>query len=73
MVSRKEVQAHIQTKLYLTHFDLDVILIDLNGNPCLKIVNRTGIEKVFKSTKAAKSWITRLDNKELCRRVDLIV
>lgn len=66
MISRKQVQAHINSKLYIRHLDLDVFVIDCHT---IKIVGR-GIQKTFKSNRAAKAWVTRIDNAELCKRVD---
>jgi hypothetical protein len=64
--NRKEVQAHVFTKLNIKHLDLDVYTTESG----LRIVGRQGIDKTFTSNRAAKAWVTRLDNQELCRRVD---
>ena len=67
MVSRKKVQAHISSKLYLKHLDLDVFTHD----GVLRIVGR-GIDKTFATDRAAKLWATKLDNQEQCRRANAI-
>jgi hypothetical protein len=66
MVSRKKVQAHISSKLYLKHLDLDVFTQD----GVLRIVGRNGIDKTFATDRAAKLWATKLDNQEQCRRAN---
>ena len=65
MISRKEVQAHITSKLYIRQLDLDVFTT-LEG---LRIIGR-GIDKTFTSNRAAKAFVTRIDNAELYRRAD---
>ena len=67
--NRKEVQAHIFSKLYIRNLGLDVFTVE-NG---LRIVGRNGIDRTFASNRAAKAWATRLDNQEQCRRADALV
>jgi hypothetical protein len=65
MISRKEVQTHISNKPYLRQLDLDVF----KTQDGLRIVGR-GIDKTFATNRGAKTFVTRLNNAELCRRVD---
>ena len=66
MVSRKKVQSHIYSKQYIKHLDLDVFVQD----GMIRIIGKGGIDQRFASDRAAKTWVTKLDNQELCRRAN---
>jgi hypothetical protein len=68
-VSPKEVRAHIQGKSYLKHLDLDVFRTE-DGQ--IQIKGRNGIDETFKTTRAAKLWVSKLDNAELNRRANAV-
>jgi hypothetical protein len=73
VISRKEVEYHIRwNTVYLDHLGLQVFT-DYDTDPekpVLRIEGVNGLVKVFTSSKSAKSWLTREDNKALQARVN---
>jgi hypothetical protein len=71
-VSRKEVEEHIKDNAnHLSHLQLDVFTDYTDfENPVIRIEGLGGLVKIFKTTQAAKSWITRENNKALAAQVD---
>ena len=71
-VSRKEVEKHIKDNAcYLDHLQLEVFTDYTDfENPVIRIEGLGGLVKIFKTTQAAKSWITRENNKALAAQVD---
>jgi hypothetical protein len=72
VLSRKEVEEHIRfNTVYLDHLGLEVFTDYADPEkPVLRIEGKGGLIKTFTSTKAAKSWLTRENSKELSKRVN---
>jgi hypothetical protein len=64
--SLKAIRAHIESKLYASDLDLDVTRSECGQ---VRIVGRN-VDKSFKTERAAKSYVTKLDNQLLYAMAD---
>ncbi|MGL5060298.1 MAG: hypothetical protein ACRC62_09965 [Microcoleus sp.] len=71
MISAKAIRAHLTEKCpQLWRMDIDVFVKDQVE---LILVDRSGVEKKFKSNRAAKMYLTKLNNSILCRSANAIL
>ena len=70
MISRKAIASHVNECHHLYSLDIDAfITTNPDGSQSVQLKGK-GIDKTFTSTKSAKAWLTKLNNKLICEAVD---